>query len=118
MAARLWAIPKQLADLTLDDRSRGPVARTTFAATADGPIADGSFTAIPGAALVRAPFAAYTDQQRSDGTPVVTPLSGSARGLPPASARGASTPTDRSAFLHGRRPVLSLRLRDVRLRFG
>jgi hypothetical protein len=113
----LWAIPKQLADLTLEDRSRGPVARTTFTAVADGPIATGTFTAVPGAALVRAPFAAYTAQERSDGTPVVTSLSGSARGLPCLAAWDFD-PGGPLAFLSGRRPVLSLRLRDVRLRFG
>jgi acetoacetate decarboxylase len=114
----LWAIPKQLADLTLRDGSRGPVSRTTFEAAAAGaPIADATFTSVPGAALVRTPFAAQTAQERSDRTPVVTPLSGSARGLP-CLGTWHFDPDGPLAFLHGRRPVLSLRLRDVRLRFG
>ncbi len=114
----LWAIPKQLADLPLQDRSLGPAARTTFSGVAAGRhLATAAFTAMPRAALVRVPFAASTSQQREDGTTVVTPMGGSAR---PVLCRGAWTfdPDGPLAFLHGRRPVVSLRLRDVRLRFG
>ncbi len=114
----LWAIPKQLADLPLQDRSLGPAARTTFSGVAAGRhLATAAFTAMPRAALVRVPFTATTSQQREDGTTVVTPMSGSAR---PVACLGAWTfdPDGPLAFLHGRRPLVSLRLRDVRLRFG
>lgn len=114
----LWAIPKQLADLPLHERPRGPAVRTAFSGVADGRrLADGAFTSLPGAALVRAPFAATTSQQREDGTTVVTALAGSARVLP---CRGSWTfdPDGPLGFLAGHRRLASFRLRDVRLRFG
>jgi hypothetical protein len=114
----LWAIPKQLADLPLTERSAGPVATTTFGALAgDRSLASGSFTSTPRAAVVRAPFRASTSQLREDGSAVVAPLSGSARVVP---CRGAWTfdAAGPLSFLSGRRPVMSLHLRDVRLRFG
>ena len=114
----LWAIPKQLADLPLREQHRGPLSRTTCAGSVAGQgLATGTFTAVPGAALVRTPFAATTSQEREDGTTVVTPLAGSARVLP---CRGSWTfdADGPLAFLAGHRRLASFRLRDIRLRFG
>ncbi len=114
----LWAIPKQLADLRLRESSRGPASRTAFSGTAAGQeLATGAFTSLPGAALVRTPFAATTSQEREDGTTVVTSLAGSARVLP---CHGSWTfaPDGPLGFLTGHRRLASFRLRDIRLRFG
>jgi hypothetical protein len=66
---------------------------------------------------VRAPLMMSTSQERSDGTEVVTPFAGSARAVP---CRGTwrFDPGGPLAFLHGRRPVVSLLVREARLRFG
>jgi acetoacetate decarboxylase len=112
----LWAIPKQPAVLPLQDWSLGPAARTRFSAVALGHhVASGTFTSLPGAALVRAPFASAVAQQREDGSSVVTPFAGTARALP---CHGSWVFDGPLGFLRGHRPVVSLRLRDVRLRFG
>ena len=114
----LWAIPKHLANLPLRDNTLGPASRTTFSGVADGQhLASGTFRSLPALALLRTPFTAATSQEREDGTTVVTPVTGSARSLPCLGSWtfDADGPL---AFLHGRRPLMSLRLRDVRLRFG
>jgi acetoacetate decarboxylase len=122
-----WAIPKDLADLELDDRRLGPSSHTEFAGRLDGrEIASGAFASLPGAALLRAPFRATTSQVRlgaaggvagAPGAQVVTPMAGSARTLPALGSWefAADGPL---AFLHGRAPLASFRLSDVRLRFG
>jgi acetoacetate decarboxylase len=110
----LWAIPKDLADLWLQTTG----SRTTFSGVADGQrLADGAFTALPRAALVRLPFATSTTQERSDGTVVVTPFRGSARSLP-CRGRWDFAADGPLGFLHGHRPVASFHLRDARLTFG
>ena len=54
----LWAIPKELAELDLEETRVGPTAHTSFAARVSGAeVASGQFAAAPGAALVRTPFA-------------------------------------------------------------
>jgi hypothetical protein len=114
----LWAIPKQIAELPLEEQRSGPVTRTRFAGYAGGErIATGRFTATPGAALVRAPFAASTSQLREGGSTVVTSMRGSAKSLPCLGSWDfdAQGPL---GFLHGRRPLASFRLADVRLTFG
>ena len=114
----LWAIPKQLADLPLRSSGYGPATRTSFGAVADGRhVASGAFVSVPGAALVRAPLAMATSQQRSDGTEVVTGFGGSARPVP-CRASWRFDPDGPLGFLHGRRPMVSLLLRDARLTFG
>ena len=113
----LWALPKELAHLPLRDGRLGPTSHTTFSAVAEGQqVASAAFTSVPGAALVRTPFALSTVQESSVG-PVVTPFAGSGRGLP---CRGAWKFDAHGplAFLHDRHPALSLRVRDVRLSFG
>ena len=114
----LWALPKQLADLPLQDISIGVAARTAFSGVAEGRLlATATFTALPGAAVVRLPFGLTTSQVRDDGSPLVTSAAGSGRPVP---CHGSwRFPADGPlAFLHRRRPALSVALRDVRLRFG
>ena len=61
----LWAIPKELAELDLEETRVGPTAHTAFAARVDGTeVASGQFASTPGAALLRTPFAATTSQLR------------------------------------------------------
>ncbi|HZJ04218.1 MAG TPA: acetoacetate decarboxylase family protein [Nocardioidaceae bacterium] len=112
----LWAIPKELADLHVDDRRRGPVASTSWSANdAGSPIAAARFTGLHRPAL-RLPFAFSTTQQR-DGRPVVTKVTGSARSLP-CVARWDFGIDGPLAWLHGRQAVLSLRMSAFRLTFG
>ena len=116
----LWAIPKELAELDLEETRVGPTAHAAFAARVDQTtVASGQFAAAPGAALLRLPFAATVSQWRDGpGSPeVVTPWRGSSRTLP-ALGSWDFDPSGPLAFLHGRRPLLSLRLTDVRLQFG
>ncbi len=123
----LWAIPKSLAELDLEETRVGPTAHTAFAARVEGAeVAAGQFASTPGAALVRAPFSASTSQLRGGpgdgsrsgaGDEVVTPMRGSARTLP-ALATWDFAADGPLGFLHGRRPLVSFRLRDVRVRFG
>ncbi len=115
----LWAIPKELAELPLRHASYGPVERTSFGGVAEGQhLATATFTALPGAALVRAPFAMTLSQERAGSPdPVCTPFGGRGRSLP-CRGRWTFDPNGPLGFLHGRRPVLSLHLRDVDLRFG
>ena len=114
----LWAIPKELARLDLEETRVGPTAHSAFAARADGTeIASGQFASAPGAALVRTPFTATASQLRETGEEVRTSMRGSARTLPAWGSWdfAADGPL---GFLHGRRPYLSFRLTDVRLTFG
>ncbi len=119
----LWAIPKDLAELELDDRRLGPTSHTEFTGRLDGQeFASGAFAALPGAALLRTPFRAATSQVRpggvgGPGAEVVAPMSGSARSLPALGSWdfAADGPL---GYLHGRAPIASFRLSDVRLRFG
>jgi acetoacetate decarboxylase len=122
----LWAIPKDLAKLELDDRRLGPTSHTEFAGHLDGRlIASGQFAALPGASLIRAPFHASTSQLREDPSTgsghrvseVVTSMSGSAKTFP-ALASWDFAADGPLGFLHGRRPVASFRLTDLRLTFG
>jgi hypothetical protein len=114
----LWAIPKQLADVSIEERTLGPAARDSSAAITDGvEIASSRFASVPGAALVRAPYSASAHQRRGNGVVVRTPMRGSARGFPAVASW--DFPADGPlSFLHRRRPLLSFRLRDVRLTFG
>ena len=112
----LWAIPKELADLPLEVTG-GAVERMTAHGYAGGErLATARFRATPRAAVLRAPFAASVSQLR-DGSPLLTPMGGSARTLPCWGAWDFAAPGP-LAFLHGRRPVASFRLSDVDLTFG
>ena len=114
----LWAIPKDLAELELEETRVGPTSHTAFAARVDGvEVAAGQFAGAPGAALLRTPFGATASQLRDSGAEVVTSIRGSARTLPALGSWdfAAAGPL---GFLHGRRPVVSFRMSDVRLTFG
>jgi acetoacetate decarboxylase len=114
----LWAIPKDLAKLELSDRRLGPTSYTEFAGHADGrEIASGQFAGLPGAALVRTPFHAATSQLRQGGSEVVTSMTGSSKTFP-ALASWDFAADGPLGFLHGRRPVASFRLTELRLTFG
>lgn len=115
----LWAIPKELAGFDVDERHLGPTSHTDLAARAQGrALATAEFAALPGASLVRTPYSAWTSQRR-DGSrhEVRTSLHGSARGLP-ALATWEFATDGPLGWLAGRRPLVSFRLRDVRLTFG
>ena len=113
----LWAIPKELADLHVQERVLGPAARTAWSARVDGtPVAAAAFTGVPAAAL-RTPLGFTVTQTRDDGSEVVTPVSGSARSLP--CLGGWQFGTDGPlAWMRGQRPLLSFRLSDFRITFG
>lgn len=113
----LWAIPKHLAELHLNDRGVGPVRRTAGDANINGsPIAAARF-AEPRMPSLRTPFRFTVSQEREDGSQVVTPVSGTSCNTPIHGRWdfGADGPL---AWLHGRRPVGSIGLRDFRLTFG
>lgn len=113
----LWAIPKELAELHVTERPLGPTVRASCdAAVAGTPVAAARFTGVRARSL-RTPFGFTVAQEREDGTPVVTPVTGSACTLPVMGRWdfGAEGPL---AWLHGRQPIASLRLGDFRLTFG
>jgi hypothetical protein len=72
---------------------------------------------VPGAALVRTPYRLQVSQLREDGSRVLSPVTGSAR-VVPCRASWRFAPDGPLGYLHGHRPVLSVRLRDARLLFG
>jgi hypothetical protein len=114
----LWAIPKDLADLAIEERTPGPAARASIRGLTDGTeIASATFTTARGIALLRTPYAASACQIRDDGTLVRTPMRGSAR-VVPALASWDFPPEGPLCFLHGRRPFVSFRLSAFRLTFG
>jgi hypothetical protein len=113
----LWAIPKDLAELHVRTRDVGPATRTSCDANINGSaVAAARFTAarVPS---IRTPFRFSLAQQDEDGTPVVTPVSGTSRNLLVHGQWdfGADGPL---AWLHGRRPVTTFVLGDFRLTFG
>ena len=117
----LWAIPKDLCDFRRTTTS-GRVHRTTWEATRGGvPIASARFGDVSHLAP-RTPFTGATQQRRPAAGPgdeevVVAGLTGSARSLP---CRGtwefnAEGPL---AWLAGKRPLASFRMRDFSMTFG
>ncbi len=109
----LWAIPKQLAELSLDDR-RGLVSRTHCGGTG---IATATFTGSTAAAVVRTPFSSSTSQLREDGSEVRARLHGSAKSLP-CLGSWRFDEDGPLGWLYGKVPVLSFRMTDLRLTFG
>jgi hypothetical protein len=113
----LWGIPKDLAELHVNERGAGPARRASCDANINGtPVAAARFTAarVP---APRAPFRFTVIQEHDDGGRLVTPFSVWSRNLP-VLARwdfGAQGPL---AWLHGRHPVGSFRPGDLRLTFG
>jgi acetoacetate decarboxylase len=113
----LWAIPKELADLHVEDRRTGPFAHTSWSASKDGtPIAAAAFTGATGMPL-RTPFSFSTAQQREDGSDVLARVTGRARTLPCLGSWrfGTDGPL---AWLSGRTPLLSFRMTGFDLAFG
>lgn len=113
----LWAIPKELADLHVDDRRAGPLSRTGCSARIrGGPVAEAMFSTVRGA-VARAPYAFTVAQTRDTGERVVTGVSGSAKPLV-AHARWRFGSDGPLAWLAGHHPVATFRLNAVRLTFG
>jgi hypothetical protein len=113
----LWAMPKEIADLRVQERRAGPLARSEWSSTAGGRLTAGAvFTSLP-VASPRTPFAFTTAQQRDDGSVVVARVNGTARTLPCLSAWRFDA-DGALAWLRGRRPFSSLRMSDFRLTFG
>jgi hypothetical protein len=111
----LWAIPKDLAELTL---KHGPAFRGE-ARDEHGQLASAEFVVgrgLPG----RMPFRSRTAQRREvgdDHETVLAPLSGTAR-IRHARARWDFPADGPFAELRGRRPLASVVLEDFALRFG
>ena len=116
----LWSIPKDLADLHLDEQPVGPAVRTSCDANIGGSaVAAARFTAVRLPSL-RTPVGLTVSQEPLDGrgtAPVLTAVSGSSRNAPVLGRWdfGADGPL---AWLHGHQPVASFRLADFRLSFG
>jgi acetoacetate decarboxylase len=112
----LWAIPKGLCDFgrTTDG---GRAQRTAWSTAVDGgAIASARFSDVS-ALAPRMPFRGSTWQTRASGEEVVARLGGSTRVLP---CRGswdfdAKGPL---AWLAGKRPLASFRMRDFSMSFG
>jgi acetoacetate decarboxylase len=113
----LWAIPKDLAELHVQERGVGPSLRAAGDANINGsPIAAARFTGARVPSL-RTPFRFTISQEHDDGSRVVTPVSGTSCNMPVRGRWdfGADGPL---AWLHGRRPVGSFRLGGFRMTFG
>lgn len=113
----LWAVPKELADFHVAERGVRPVSHVSCDAAINGSaVAAARFSGarIPS---LRTPVGFTVVQQREDGTPVRTTVSGTSRNLPVLGRWdfGADGPL---AWLHGRTPLASLRLGDLRLTVG
>ncbi len=122
----LWAIPKDLGRIDVDDRRLGPSEHTEAAAHVDGrQVAKAGFASLPGASLLRTPFAVTASQRHEvpvggggeSRAEVLAPIRGTARSLP-ALATWEFDAAGPLGYLAGRRPMLSFRLTDVRLTFG
>jgi len=110
----LWGIPKELADIALTAPTDGAwgtaTARTTAGVFVRALLRSGR--RLPGRWPVR-----FTVTQRLDTRTRNTPVRCHAR-LATAAAAWEVEPTGPLAYLAGRRPLLTVRLRDVRLVFG
>jgi hypothetical protein len=113
----LWAIPKELATLQVRGRAVGPASRVVCDAETDGTaIATAGFTG-GRVQLLRTPFRFTLAQEREDGTPVLTAVSGTARTMP-VLGRWDFRAGGPLGWLHGRTPVASFHLADLRLTIG
>ena len=115
----LWAIPKELCDFALESSYRGPLTRTTWAATVERrPIAHARFTDVSRLA-VRVPFRGATWQPPIDDHPhpVTAALTGSARALP-CRGRWEFAPDGPLGWLAGARPLASFRQAGFRMSFA
>lgn len=113
----LWAIPKELADVEVNDTWLGLGARTSWEAKLGrSPVASARFTGVRGAPL-RTPFRFSTSQQRDAGSMVQAKVSGSAKSLP-CLGKWDFAEDGPLSWLRGRSPALSFRLSEFRLTFG
>ena len=116
----LWAIPKGLADFTLESSYRGPVTRAAWSASRERrPVASARFTDVSKAAP-RLPFKGFTWQPGIDdteGEERTATLQGTARTLPCRSSWdfAADGPL---GWLRDARPLASARMAGFRMSFG
>jgi hypothetical protein len=113
----LWAMPKELAHLHVRRGALGPATRVCCeASTNAAAVAASRFTGsrFP---LLRTPIRLAVAQEREEGTPVVTAVTGTSRNLP-VLGRWDFRADGPLAWLHGRTPVASFHLADFRLTFG
>jgi acetoacetate decarboxylase len=129
-ARSLWAIPKDLAELHLDTRGRGPVHRTAWDANLGGtPVAAARFTVprLPGlrssstrpsaTRWLRTPYAFTVLQHRADDSRALTRVTGTARPRP-AVARWDFGHDGPLSWLAGGVSVGSLVLENFAMTFG
>lgn len=116
----LWAIPKGLADFTLESEHRGPFTTTDWGVTEGRtPIAAATFKDVSRAA-VRLPFKGGTWQPGiadTNGENRTATLQGSSKALP-ARARWDIDPAGPVGFLAGARQLASFRQAAFRMSFG
>jgi len=116
----LWAIPKGLADFTLESEHRGPFTSTDWRVTEGRvPIAAATFKDVSRAA-VRLPFKGGTWQpgiEDTHGEERTATLQGSSKALP-ARARWDVNPDGPVGFLAGARQLASFRQAAFRMSFG
>jgi acetoacetate decarboxylase len=116
----LWAIPKGLADFTLETEHRGPFTTTDWSVTAGRtPIAAATFKDVSRAA-VRLPFKGGTWQpgiEDTHGEERTATLQGSSKTLP-ARARWDINPDGPVGFLARARQLASFRQAAFRMSFG
>lgn len=113
----LWALPKQPAAFDHDPGGLGPVGRHEWTVSLDGsPALRAEVLDLPGAA-VPTPVRGSTAQERSDGRTVRASFHGRARVLP-CLARWDVAADGPLAWLRGRAPLASFRVRDFRVTFG
>ena len=116
----LWAIPKGLADFTLESSYRGPVTTTDWSASRERrPVASARFTDVSRAAL-RVPLKGVTWQPGIDdtgGEERSATMKGSAKAFP---CRGTwdFAPDGPLGWMRDARPLASARLAAFRLSFG
>lgn len=112
----LWAIPKELADFGHQTTRHGPLGSAGWSASlGEQPIVSATFRDASRLAP-RVPFAGSTWQRHEDGRPVVADLTGSARTLP-ARSRWDFAPDGPLGWLHGRRPLATVRMVGFRMSF-
>lgn len=114
----LWAIPKELCDFSFETTRTGPLARTSWRASAERrTIVEARFTDLSRTAP-RLPFRGTTWQPGIDGGEERTAtLSGSSRMLP-CRSHWSFAPDGPLGWLAGRRPVASFRMADFSMTFG
>ena len=116
----LWAIPKGLADFTLEAEHRGPFSATDWSVTEGHThIASAEFKDVSRAA-VRLPFKGGTWQpgiDDTDGVERTATLQGSSKALP-ARAHWDVNPDGPVGFLAGARQLASFRQAAFRMSFG